>query len=77
MVIDTSCQKHLNELTIIKFLARVNTTNSAFQNGGNVTRVGRLSAFITRDDEPDETSLKIRTAFEKNPKSKPKADTAE
>jgi len=40
----------MQELTIIKFSARVNKTNSAFQYGGNVTCVGRLSAFITRDD---------------------------
>lgn len=44
------CLKHMKELTIIKFSARVNTTNSAFQYGGNVTHVGRLSAFTTRDD---------------------------
>jgi hypothetical protein len=44
------CQRHLHELKIIKFSARGNITNSALQYGGNVTCVGRRSAFVTRDD---------------------------
>jgi hypothetical protein len=44
------CQMHLQELKIIKFSTWVNLTNSVFQYGGNVTCVGGLSAFITRDD---------------------------
>lgn len=44
------CQRYLREHTIITLLAGVNTVNPAFQHGGNVPCVKRLSAFITRDD---------------------------